>query len=101
MGTVASINKGKSRGDNNAQEAEVILEHAPFVLVGLSAVASLVVYFASVDPVLAWLAVVITQAAVIVGLVNYILKPDEFAPKNDTQPATVSQIDWARQRKLS
>ena len=101
MGTVVSMNKGKSRGGSSAKRAEILLEHGPFVLVGLAAITALVVYCASGGPVSPWLVVVISQTGVIGGLVGYILTPDQFASNADTQTAQVSRIEWTRQRRLS
>lgn len=101
MGNVVPINRGKVRGGYSAQKAEAILEHGPFVLGVLAAIVAPVVYCASVGPVSPWLVVVLEQAAVIGGLVMYILPPGEVASIADTQTAQVSRNERFRQRRLS
>ena len=101
MGNVVSINRGKARGGHSAQKAEAILEHGPFVLGVLAAIAALVVFCASGGPVSPWVVVVGTEAGVIGGLVSYILPHDEFTSIGKMQTEPVSLNDRTRQRKLS
>jgi len=101
MGNVVPINRGKVGGGHNAQKAEAVLEHGPFVLGVLAAIAALVVFCASGGPVSPWLVVVGVEAGVIGGLVSYILPHEEFPSIGEPQAAPVSRNDRTRQRKLS